>query len=148
MHELLLFGQIPAARHEQLLNILAGLSAMQPQRVLERHVLFRPSTIPTATGPARGGSQGVAAQKQSQQAASRNANTDVFYVNLVKAVGEEEFGKSMDVEGGERVGIWKLRLQETPVPGKRATIMRFANETPITSGDAQAYVENLGYSYV
>jgi mediator of RNA polymerase II transcription subunit 18 len=152
MHELLLFGQIPAARHEQLLNILAGLSAMQPQRVLERHVLFKPARIPQVTGAQKGGSQGVAtgAPKQNQQA-SRNANTDVFYVHLVKPLAEAEFGKStesMDVDRlkkGEGEGDWQLRFKDTPQPGKKPTILRGTETTDIKSGDPQAYVEALGY---
>ncbi|KIW05322.1 hypothetical protein, variant [Verruconis gallopava] len=150
MHELLLFGQIPAARHEQLLNILAGLAAMQPQRVLERHVLFKPTRIPQAAGPARGGSQGVVSQKQNQQAV-RNANTDVFHLELVKALSELEFGKgseSMEVDATvtEQEGHWELRFKDTPQPGKRPTILRSAETIEIKSGDPQAYVEALGYT--
>jgi mediator of RNA polymerase II transcription subunit 18 len=153
MHELLLFGQIPAARHEQMLNILAGLSAMQPQRVLERHVLFKPTRHPQPTGAQRGGTQGVqtGAPKQVQQA-NRNANSDVFMVHLVKTVGEEEFGKSvegMDVDHwSEDEGKWELRFKDTPQPGKRPTILRGAENTEIKSGDPQRYMEGLSYKSV
>ena len=156
MHELLLFGQVPATRHAQLLSILAGLCAMQPQHTTEHHVLFRPTTIPEVTGPAKGGSQGVpAAQKSAavQVKEGRNSNTDVFYVRLVRDVvvaveGDErkaeEEGLEMEEDESER---WRFVFQETPVPGKRPTLLRMAQETNITGGDPQEWVEALGYTY-
>jgi hypothetical protein len=68
---------------------------------------------------------------------ARNANSDVFFVRLVK---------SLEDEGGE--GKWKFVFQETPVPGKRATILRSCQETEVMGGDARGWVEALGYTYV
>ncbi|KAH0141667.1 hypothetical protein KCU86_g23856, partial [Aureobasidium melanogenum] len=42
MHELLLYGQVPLERHDQVLKILAGVAAMQPQTLFERHLIYRP----------------------------------------------------------------------------------------------------------
>ena len=70
MHELLLTSPLPPHRHTQLLNILSGLSAMQPAPLYEKHVVFKPdSTTTTAAGaeqkqPTREGSE---ARGQTQQ---------------------------------------------------------------------------------
>lgn len=42
MHEYMLYGQIPAQRHDQVLNILAGVAAVQPVSYEEQHLLFEP----------------------------------------------------------------------------------------------------------
>ena len=60
MHELLLFGQIAASRHDQVLNILAGVAAMQPVAVFEKHLVFKPnrpsaSARPVQVSPKPGG---------------------------------------------------------------------------------------------
>lgn len=86
MHELLLFGQVPASRHDQVLNILAGVAAMQPVPVLEHHLVFKPNRL---SGPARpvqvGGAQDI---QKSQQALQAQAQGDLFYMQLVADVAD------------------------------------------------------------
>ena len=63
MHELSLYGQVTFARYEQVLNILAGVAAMQPQRVFERNIIYKPTREPEEPGSnlgRRGGTQTVA----------------------------------------------------------------------------------------
>lgn len=81
MHELLLFGQVPSIRHDQLLKILAGVAGMQPQRVIERHLIFKPSRSPIQKGGQVGGSQGV--QGTQIQALQGQMQGDLFYLQLV-----------------------------------------------------------------
>ena len=50
MHELSLYGQVTFARYEQVLNILAGVAAMQPQRVFERNIIYKPTREPEEPG--------------------------------------------------------------------------------------------------
>ena len=84
MHELLLISQIPPARHLQLLNILAGISAMQPVPVLEKHLVFKPNKNENkARGAQVGGAQDV------QKALQKETQGEVFYVQLV---GERDEG--------------------------------------------------------
>ena len=56
----------------------------------------------------------------------------------------EEEGLEMEEDESER---WRFVFQETPVPGKRPTLLRMAQETNITGGDPQEWVEALGYTY-
>lgn len=82
MHELLLFGQIPSSRHDQVLNILAGVAAMQPQPVLEKHLVFKPNRQPGTAKPAQvGAAQDV--QKSQVQALQAQTQGDLFYLQLV-----------------------------------------------------------------
>jgi hypothetical protein len=121
---------------------------MQPQPFAERHVLFRPKNLPSSTGPARGGTQGVAAAQKAAGKQQEPSNQDLFYLELVRGMGED--GKSLDErsEDGKRDGGWRMVVKETPAPGKMRTIVRTVTETEVVSGDAQAYVEALGYVWV
>lgn len=86
MHELLLFGQVPASRHTQVLNVLAGIAAMQPQPVLEKHLVFKPNRKPALGRQMQvGGAQDVQAKAQALQAQTQG---DLYYLQLVAEVDE------------------------------------------------------------
>lgn len=53
MHEFLLFGQVPASRHEQALNILSGVTASQPTAFAEQHQIFAPRKTEARVNPAK-----------------------------------------------------------------------------------------------
>ena len=99
MHELLLFGQVPASRHNQVLNILAGISAMQPQPILEKHLVFKPNRKP-GTGPAKpvGGAQDI----QKAGGAQAIQAQDLFHMQLVADV-KEELGKRKSHDSDDMV---------------------------------------------
>lgn len=92
MHELLLFGQVPCSRHEQVLSILAGIAAMQPQPFLEKRIVFKPVKLPPATRPSHAGAvQGVPnSQIQAIQAQTQGDN---FYLQLVGEVNTTQTSK-------------------------------------------------------
>ncbi|KAI5284824.1 Mediator of RNA polymerase II transcription subunit 18 [Ascosphaera aggregata] len=55
MHQHLLFAPVSASQHRDVLAQLTGIAAMQPVRVLERHLIFKPFRKPgftTAIGTA------------------------------------------------------------------------------------------------
>jgi mediator of RNA polymerase II transcription subunit 18, fungi type len=79
MHEVLLFGRVPAPSHSQVLSVLAGMAAMQPHILLEHHLIFKPTRLPgsmPAKVTAKAGSQ-PQTLLQSQQ------SNDLFYLQLV-----------------------------------------------------------------
>jgi len=112
MHELLLHAAIPSSRHEQVLSILAGVAAMQPIPILEKHLIFKPSRPPPSGGKA-GPQQGQAGQMKALQG---QMHGDLFYLKLVQEVkndrgaaevenvngvnGEREKGDTVMGEGG------------------------------------------------
>ena len=95
MHELLLFGSVPSSRHDQVLNILAGIAAMQPQAVLEKNLIFKPNRN-TATMQEKqvGGAQDVQKKAQAIQA------QEFFHMQLV-ADAEVTTGKVVAGEAKE-----------------------------------------------
>jgi mediator of RNA polymerase II transcription subunit 18 len=81
MHELLLLGQVPARRHDQLLQILAGIAGMTPAAVAEDHLVFRPKHIPAQKEAPIGASQVV--QDQRVQALQGQMKGDLFHLQVV-----------------------------------------------------------------
>ena len=99
MHELLLHAQVPSARHDQILSILAGIAAMQPVPILERHLIFKPSRPPSTVGkagPQQGGQAGQMKAVQGQM------HGDLFYLKLVEEVKERKSVSAGDQADGER----------------------------------------------
>lgn len=152
MHELLLYGQVPAPRHEQVLKILAGVAAMQPRRVLERHIIYKPQRAPEEPGShlRRGGSQNVTNRQTKQQGAK-----DLFYNQLVQKLSEEDFGQgdgyhqpsgkplSADTEPGAEPK-WSLEFQDIPDTGDRGVSIRLTTSTDLVSGDPHTWMVAAG----
>ncbi|KAF2085871.1 hypothetical protein K490DRAFT_45642 [Saccharata proteae CBS 121410] len=158
MHELLLFGQVPSSRHGQLLKILAGVTRMQPQRLIERHVVYRPERDPVRPAIQVGASQTVGGQRPKPKVETKR---DMYYWQMVKELSEEEFGdqpeKPAATAGEDAVlGIeeeerkWRLEFQDLPDPALKAANLRMAQTTEIAQGDphemmkAQHSADNVG----
>ncbi|KAF1976003.1 hypothetical protein BU23DRAFT_58523 [Bimuria novae-zelandiae CBS 107.79] len=153
MHELLLYGQLPAPRHEQVLKILAGYAAMQPRRVLERHILYKPTREPEEPGAhlgRGGGSQTVGGKPVKQQGTVKS----LFYTRLVQKLDEGDFGRadeqpadskrlSADVGSGEEP-TWSFEFQDMPDTGDRGVSVRLASSTDLLSGDPHAWMVAMG----
>lgn len=149
MHELNLYGQVIFERYEQVLNILAGVAAMQPQRLFERHIIYKPLREPEEPGAnlgRRGGTQTVA-QKQKQQAAP----VVLYYTKLIQKLAEDDFGTeestsqdgakslSAEIEDGEEA-VWSQVFSDVPDTGDRGVSIRFTNRTDLLSGDPHAHM--------
>ncbi|KAK8202755.1 mediator complex, subunit Med18 [Phyllosticta capitalensis] len=156
-HELLHFGQVPQSRHDQLLNILAGIAGMQPRRVVERHVIYRPQRNPVQRQYAVGASQTV---QPTQRATSREQlQKDMYYWQTVKELDEAELGDGTNgvdtkthVQNGEatpepRKG-WTILFQDIPEAGQRPINMRWMQTTDVVAGDPHAFMKASQYKYV
>ena len=112
MYELLLFGEVPATRHNQVLNVLCGIAAMQPQPIHEKHLIFKPNRKPgSGTQKQVGGAQDI--QKAGAQAVQVQ---DLFYVQLVADVegnGGKE-GKENEIEKDPDVVMDGVEVGEGP----------------------------------
>jgi mediator of RNA polymerase II transcription subunit 18 len=152
MHELLLYGQLPAPRHEQVLKILAGLAAMQPRPVLERHIVYKPTREPDEPGAhlGRGGGSQTIGGKPVKQGTVKS----LYYTKLVQKLGEEDFGRaqeptadnarlSANVKSGEEPK-WSFEFQDLPDTGDRGVTARLASSTDILSGDPHAWMIATG----
>jgi mediator of RNA polymerase II transcription subunit 18 len=89
MHELLLYAQVPPSRHNQLLRILSGIAGTQPQRVVERHLIFMPRKTHDSGGQQVGGTQTV--QNQQAQALQGQLHGELFHLQLVGEIDDEQF---------------------------------------------------------
>ncbi|KAF2625611.1 hypothetical protein BU25DRAFT_345612 [Macroventuria anomochaeta] len=152
MHELLLYGQVSAARHDQVLKILAGFAAMQPRRILQRRIIYKPEREPEEPGShlRRGGTQAVAV-KQKLQATTP---TQLYYTHLVQKLSEEDFGQGdsktsdtlsadVDFEGGEEPR-WSTLFEDIPDTGDRGVSIRFTNNTDLIGGDPHTFMTTSG----
>ena len=159
MHELSLYSQVPASRHTQVLQILTGIAAMQPQNVVERHFVFKPARV-SAQRSQVGGSQAIQSQKSNTQA---QAPKELFYMQLVCDVPQGDMNDSshaagfngldsagdIDVERKEPSAPdnqhWSMQFHDIPEPGKRPVVARMLNKTDIREGDAHQFMKGLGY---
>ena len=103
MHELLLQSLVPQTRHAQVLNILAGLAAMQPQPVLEEYHVFKPNRPPGMMGGQRGAVQDVDVGKSQAQMQQALASGDLYYLKVVREIETRTEGKDGEkgVEGNK-----------------------------------------------
>ncbi|OAX81900.1 hypothetical protein ACJ72_03754 [Emergomyces africanus] len=90
MHELLLFAPVPSKQHHDLLQQLAGLTAMQPTRTIERHLVFKAYRKPGFIKTRPGGSQDV--QAPEAQRLNKLLNGGLYYTQVVGNVRESDFG--------------------------------------------------------
>jgi mediator of RNA polymerase II transcription subunit 18 len=156
MHELLLYGQVPFARHDQVLKILAGVAAMQPHRVLERHIIYKPVRQPMEPGyhlGRGGGSQNVEKGKPAQ--AKSSGAKDLYYQQLVQKLDDDVFGGgdgpqqpngktlSAEVKDGEE-HKWSLEFYDLPDTGDKGVSIRMTHSTHLLSGDPHAWMVAIG----
>lgn len=147
MHTYTLHAHLPSPRHNQVLAILAGLTATPtPPHILERHYIYRPMRNSGQNGgqgaalPA-GASQNVDERKVRKPGAGVG---EARYVRVVEdmggeGVGDVEVGEDMEgVEGAngtvgldgvgaedeEQEGTWTLHDDEVPEAGVRSHISR------------------------
>lgn len=140
MHELSLFGQVPLPRHEQVLNILAGLSAMQPCSTYERHLIFQ---------PLRSSDLNKVNKKIPNKPV---ASQPTAYVQLVKALTLHDFGSdsplTTDVEASgdqQAKSSWTMRIQEIPEPETKSLVLRKVTENAMHRGGLEQYLDQAKY---
>ncbi|PVH94623.1 hypothetical protein DM02DRAFT_183646 [Periconia macrospinosa] len=147
MHELLLYGQVPLARHEQVLKILAGVAAMQPRRVRERRIIYKPTKQPEEPGAhlsRRGGTQNVAGKPVKQI-----GTKDLFYQHLVQKLSDNDFGHdngrplSAEVKPGQEPK-WSLEFYDLLDTGDRGVSIRQTSSISLLSGNPHAWMVAAG----
>ena len=166
MQEMLLFGQVSAEDHQTIRQQLAGLARMQPQPILERHLIFRPLPPPGLSNPSAGsGAQGT--QQQELQKTRQMLSAPLNYVQLVGVVnsrgsdppmekqadlsGEDEdrgtvmTGNKDESRQGRTALQWHFDFKDIPEPGKVSTTSRAISKTRILEGDAIQFLTDLGY---
>lgn len=114
MHELLLFGQVPLARHDEIVKTLSSVAAMKPRPITERHLIFEPTKASTA----KSGTMNADASKQFQPLLSK-IRGDLFYLQLVADIDANDLQNSSQDSSQRSRG---LLADETPVENDREVV--------------------------
>lgn len=141
MHELLLYGQVPAARHEQVLKILAGIAAMQPWSYYERQLVYRPLRPSEEVKPNK---------KYPNKPVKPPTLT---YHQFIQALGQEDFGKELPLATSNGTNDSKpessrpllMRLLETPEPETKTVVLRPVSEVDMTDEALQRIHDPANY---
>ncbi|KAK1817614.1 hypothetical protein LTR12_008027 [Friedmanniomyces endolithicus] len=129
MHEFTLYSQIPAARHGQVLQILAGVTASQPTPTLEQTLIYQQARL-TETG-----------NSKKAQAGRQNAVPDsrLSYHKLVR---------DLKGTGGEK-GPWTFRTEDVPLPGMPSFVSRATTESVLGEAELEKFRQGNGwYKYI
>ncbi len=161
MHEFALYGQVTKNDHHRMLQQLAGYTRMQPQDVLEIHLVFKARQPPGLDNvPSAGGSQGIMQPEAQKVRAMLNAG--LYYVQLVGELAQNELKHtangdiSMTSGNGNGNGNsehdkstikWTFEFKDTPDPGKQAISSRLLYRIPFEAGDFVEFLNAFGYEY-
>lgn len=166
MHELLLFASVPAHQHHELLQQLAGLTAMQPRHRLERRLIFKAFRKPGLINTHVGASQDV--QGPDMQRLNKMLNGGMFYTQVVGPVSEADLGAHLpptslgesdafmagaDQNGGHVYSYdnqpWKLEFRDIPEAGTRSAVTtRLTASAGLPKGDICTPMNAWGYRSV
>ncbi|PWW75254.1 hypothetical protein C7212DRAFT_352425 [Tuber magnatum] len=125
-HELSLYSHIPAARQPQILRVISGITGMLPETTLEHHLVYKPKR------PRRPGS-----------------NTELYYLQLISIVPEEQKQEEREEKGGYDVKSqkWRMRLEDFPEYGGKPVTSRNVFGAGFGEGDALGLVDSLGFMF-
>lgn len=135
MHELILFGQVPFKQYEQVLKILAGVAAMQPNTVSERHLIFRPTKSSTISGRTTAKPGAPVTQVQALQA---QMHGDLFYLQLVGDRTSESPLSSITAT---------IDGDDSTMTGTMLSIDRDINTNGDTGNERDLYVKNRSANF-
>lgn len=137
MHELLLYGQVPLERHDQVLKILAGIAAMQPQTLFERHLIYKPMRSAQDSKPNK---------KFPNKPVKPQTLT---FQHLVRQLDQSEFGKDSEIlveteniaNASRPTFTWRIKTQETPEPETKTIVLRQATDTPLQKDQLRVFLD-------
>lgn len=166
MHELLLFASVPVHQHHELLQQLAGLTAMQPRHCLERRLIFKAYRKPGPTTARMGASQDLQ-QSGDLQRVNKLLNGNMFYTQVAGPVTEKDFGTTASVADPDTqmAGMdetkpsildsqgydydhqpWKLEFRDIPEAGTRSAVTaRVMASAALPRGDVVPSMNAWGY---
>ncbi|KAI7286182.1 hypothetical protein KC345_g1326 [Hortaea werneckii] len=130
MQELLLYSQIPATRHDQVLHILAGVTASPPTQITEQHLVYQQTRIPERNTSKKN------VQPQQQNIQQQRPT----YHKLIREV---------DLKTGQPTGPWRFCAEEIPQAGVSIAVSRAVDERVLADGELENFREGgKWYRYV
>ncbi|KAJ5748107.1 uncharacterized protein N7511_009803 [Penicillium nucicola] len=160
MHEVLLFASVPAHQHYELLQQLAGLTAMQPRHCLERRLIFKAYRKPGLMAGRTGASQDI--QSGDLQRLNKMLNGSMYYTQVVGPVSDKDFGATIDadtqMDGTDEKPTsrydyerqpWRLEFRDIPEAGTRSAVTsRQMSSSSLPPGDVMPTMSAWGYNFV
>lgn len=154
MHELLLFASVPHLQHHDLLQQLAGLTAMQPLHRLERHLIFKAYRKPGLINTRVGASQDV--QAMDLQRLNKMLNGGMFHTQVVGPVSADDFGQDTLMSGTDENNPpsyynyenqpWRLEFRDIPEAGTRSALTaRLMANAALPKGNILPLMDAWGY---
>ncbi|KAI4742427.1 hypothetical protein E4T50_07172 [Aureobasidium sp. EXF-12298] len=144
MHELLLYGQVPLERHDQVLKILAGVAAMQPQTLFERHLIYRPM-------------RSAQDNKPNKKFPNKPIKPQTLtFQHLVRQLDQFEFGTDSPVllesenneSSSQPAHTWRIKTQETPEPETKTLVLRQATDMAIDKDQLRKFLDPANNGFV
>ncbi|KAJ5774569.1 hypothetical protein N7457_009465 [Penicillium paradoxum] len=167
MHEQSLFASVPVHQHHELLQQLAGLTAMQPRHCLERRLIFKAYRKPGLAGRT-GASQDL--QQGDLQRLNKMLNGNMYYTQVVGPVSEKDFGSTVPGDSDTQMaGVddskpdgaslsstynyerqpWKLEFRDIPEAGTRSAVTsRLMSSATLPRGDIVQAMNAWGYNFI
>jgi mediator of RNA polymerase II transcription subunit 18 len=144
MHEQSLFASVPVHQHHELLQQLAGLTAMQPRHCLERRLIFKAYRKPGLAGRT-GASQDL--QQSDLHRLNKMLNGNMYYTQVVGPVSEKSFGSALtETPYDYERQPWKLEFRDIPEAGTRSAVTsRLMSSATLPRGDIVPSMNAWGY---
>ena len=114
MHEYSLFSQVAPARHNQVLNVLAGVTGARPFAYQDQHVLLAP--LPAAA-------QATAVSKKTNKPASAVSQQRWMH-NLSRSLQVADGTATSDAS-------WTARIHQSPDPAIKDLVARETSEEEV-----------------
>lgn len=154
MHELLLFASVPPYQHHDLLQQLAGLTAMQPLHRLERRLIFKAYRKPGLINTRVGASQDV--QAMDLQRLNKMLNGGMFHTQVVGPISAGDFGQDTLMSGTDEKNPpssynyenqpWRLEFRDIPEAGTRSALTtRLMANAALPKGNILPLMDAWGY---
>jgi len=140
----MLYGQVPLERHDQVLKILAGVAAMQPQTLFERHLIYRPM-------------RSAQDNKPNKKFPNKPVKPQpLTFQHLVRQLDQSEFGKDSEIlsepernEDAIRPAYtWRITTQETPEPETKTIVLRQATDVALDSDQLRNFLDPSNNGFV
>lgn len=121
MHELLLFASVPTHQHAELLQQLAGLTAMQPRHCFERRLIFKAYRKPGVANARVGASQDL--QSGDLQRVNKMLNGGMFYTQVVGPIQSADFADTGVTDTATATATANANPNPSPVDPDTDTMM-------------------------
>lgn len=121
--EYILFAPVSSRRHDQVLNILAGVTAMQPVPVCEQHLVY---------AQIKHIEKGAVKKTAAGKPVIHTSNRQLVYRQLIRDV-------PFECNAQDSAGTWRLRAEDLPEAGSKTFISRSVTETTPTDVELENF---------